>query len=354
MRRYSNKGVIAAIIAVVLAVVLVLVCGIGSSWFTNGDFSTWFNSWGKGDEELEQGNEEGGAVIGEVEENGISLMSAKIASADYDEYGVSPLAETAYTLTATITPSDASNKAVSWSAAWKNSSSSWANGKSVSDYISISSNGLTATVECLQAFGEQIIVTVKSNSNSSASATCTVDYSQKLTSMGNVLIGSDAGVWQSVQVTQELTSGRNNFVNPSIEFLFVNSVQTSAHTISDDYTKTVTFTPNSTFLSYCPSADGQSVTYTDDEIFDSMHGTGNFVSARGFLTELLGNSVLGTSEFYNACRQSYSGSVPVFTATVTVEGEYSTLSETYSFYIDPSLVTVNVKGVSLDKNSIVF
>ena len=110
----------------------------------------------------------------------------------------------------------------------------------------------------------------------------------------------------------------------------------------------------STFLSYCPSANGQSVTYTDDEIFDSMNGTGNFVSARGFLTELLGNSVLGTSEFYNACRESYSGAVPVFTATVTVEGEYSTLSETYSFYIDPSLVTVNVTGVSLDKGSIVF
>ena len=354
MRRYSNKGVIAAIIAVVLAVVLVLVCGIGSSWFTNGDFSTWFNSWGKGNEELEQGNEEGGAVIGEVEENGISLMSAKIASADYDEYGVSPLAETAYTLTATITPSDASNKAVSWSAAWKNSSSSWANGKSVSDYVSISSNGLTATVECLQAFGEQIIITVKSTSNSNASATCTVDYSQKLTSMANVLIGSDAGVWQSVQVTQELTSGRNNFVNPSIEFLFVNSVQTSAHTISDDYTKTVTFTPNSTFLSYCPSANGQSVTYTDDEIFDSMSGTGNFVYGRSFLAELLGESVWGTSEFYNACRESFSGVVPVFTATITVEGQYSTLSETYDFYISPSYVTVNVTGVSLDKNSIVF
>lgn len=354
MRRYSNKGVIAAIIAVVLAVVLVLVCGIGSSWFTNGDFSTWFNRWGKGNEELEQGNEEGGVVIGEVEENGISLMSAKIASADYAEYGVSPLAETAYALTATITPSDASNKAVSWSAAWKNSSSAWANGKSVSDYVSISSNGLTATVECLQAFGEQIIVTVKSTSNSSASATCTVDYSQKLTSMSNSIVGSDAGVWQSVQVNEELGDGHNYFVNPQFNFLFINSVQTSAHTISDDYTKSVTFTPDSNFLDLCPSADGQSVTYTDDEIFDEMYGAGNFVYARTFLNELLGDSVWGTSEFYNACVTSYTSAIPVFTATITVEGEYSTLSESYDFYINPTYVTVNVTGVSLDKGSIVF
>lgn len=297
---------------------------------------------------------DGGMIVGESEGSGISLMSAKIASADYDEYGVSPLAETAYTLTATITPSDASNKAVSWSAAWKNSSSSWANGKSVSNYVSISESGMTATVECLQAFGEQIIITVKSTSNSSASATCTVDYSQKLTSMSNSIIGSDAGVWQSVQVNEELGDGHNNFVNPQTNFLFINSVQTSAHTVSDDYTKSVTFTPDSNFLDLCPSADGQSVTYTDDEIFDEMHGAGNFVYARTFLNELLGDSVWGTSEFYNACMTSYTSAIPVFTATITVEGEYSTLSESYDFYINPIYVTVNVTGVSLDRDYILF
>lgn len=297
---------------------------------------------------------DGGMIVGESEGSGISLMSAKIASADYDEYGVSSLAETAYTLTATITPSDASNKAVSWSAAWKNSSSSWANGKSVSNYVSISESGMTATVECLQAFGEQIIITVKSTSNSSASATCTVDYSQKLTSMSNSIIGSDAGVWQSVQVNEELGDGHNYFVNPQYNFLFINSVQTSAHTVSDDYTKSVTFTPDSNFLDLCPSADGQSVTYTDDEIFDEMHGAGNFVYARTFLNELLGDSVWGTSEFYNACVTSYTSAIPVFTATITVEGEYSKLSESYDFYINPIYVTVNVTGVSLDRDYILF
>ena len=297
---------------------------------------------------------DGGMIIGESVGSGVSLVSKTIPVAEYAAYGISPLAESAQQLTATITPSNASNKGVSWSATWKNPSSAWAKGKSVSDYLTISSSGLTATIECLQDFGEQIIITVKSDSNSNASATCTVDYSQKLTSMSNVLIGSDAGVWQSVQVTQTLESGRNNFVNPQINFLFVNSASSSAYTIADNYTKTVTFTPDSTFLSYCPSADGQSVTYTDDELFDQMYGSGNFVNALSFLTELLGDSVWGTSEFYNACRESFTGAVPVFTATVTVEGEYSTLSETYDFFINPSYVTVNATGVSLDKDSILF
>ena len=297
---------------------------------------------------------DGGMIVGESEGSGISLMSAKIAAADYAEYGVSPLAETAYTLTATITPEEASNKGISWSAAWKNSSSSWANGKLVSNYVSISESGMKATVECLQAFGEQIIITVKSSSNPTATATCTVDYSQKLTSMSNSIIGSDAGVWQSVQVNEELGDEHNYFVNPQTNFLFINSVQTSAHTVNDDYTKSVTFTPDSNFLDLCPSADGQSVTYTDDEIFDEMYGAGNFVYGRTFLNELLGDSVWGTSEFYNACMTSYTSAIPVFTATITVEGEYSTLSESYDFYINPTYVTVDVTGVSLDKDSILF
>ena len=64
--------------------------------------------------EQEQPNDEeddGGAVINEGESNGIKLMSAKIAPENYADYGISPMAETAYQLTATITPENATNKA---------------------------------------------------------------------------------------------------------------------------------------------------------------------------------------------------------------------------------------------------
>lgn len=40
MRRNLSSGVIAAIISTMLAVALILVCGIGSSWFTNSDVAT--------------------------------------------------------------------------------------------------------------------------------------------------------------------------------------------------------------------------------------------------------------------------------------------------------------------------
>ena len=126
--------------------------------------------------------DEGGLVVNQPVNNGISLMSAKIAAADFDEYGISPLAESAQQVTASVQPSDALNKEVDWSIAWANSSSSWASGKTVTDYVTVtptSDGALTANVSCLQAFGEQIVVTATSRDNTSAKGTCTVDYRQK-------------------------------------------------------------------------------------------------------------------------------------------------------------------------------
>lgn len=142
----------------------------------------WFDKKEESPAEEEQQTEESGMVVGDGIGEEISLMSARIAAADYSEYGVSPLAESAQTVTATVTPSDALNKKVDWSIAWANASSSWAKSKTVTDYVTLtptSDGAVTATLECLQAFGEQIIITATSRDNSSAKGTCTVDYSQR-------------------------------------------------------------------------------------------------------------------------------------------------------------------------------
>ncbi len=61
--------------------------------------------------------------------HGSAFAAVKLASSEYEAYGVSAQAETAYTLTATITPSDAANKAVDWTIAFTNASSEWATEK---------------------------------------------------------------------------------------------------------------------------------------------------------------------------------------------------------------------------------
>ena len=113
----------------------------------------------------------------------MQLTASKLSSSEYAENGVSTQAESAYTLTATVKPEDAENKAVDWSIAFVNASSAWASGKSVTDYVTVtpSADGaLTAVVTNLGEFGEQIKVTVTSRGNPSASAECTVDYIQKV------------------------------------------------------------------------------------------------------------------------------------------------------------------------------
>ena len=71
---------------------------------------------------------------------------------------------TAYTITATVTPSTSSNTKVDWSIEWQNPESEFASGKTVTDYVSVTTvndGNTTATATCKQAFGdEKIVITV--------------------------------------------------------------------------------------------------------------------------------------------------------------------------------------------------
>ena len=166
-----------------LAIGLAGILAVGAmGWFTKG-----FREWKKEEKpEIDNPIEDssGGTEIESGEEKGVKLSVRKLMSSEFDDYGVSELAESAYTLTATITPADAANKAVDWTIAFKNASSTWASGKTVTEYATVtpSADGaLTAVVENVAAFGEQIVVKATSRDNTSAYATCTVEYLQRTT-----------------------------------------------------------------------------------------------------------------------------------------------------------------------------
>ncbi len=102
------------------------------------------------------------------------------------------------TIQATVYPVFAQNKALTWSLSFANPSSSWANGKNVNDYVTVDvneSDSTKATVRCLAPFGEQIILTAQSVANPEVTASCTVDFMQKIESVqmkiGNVTIDTE-------------------------------------------------------------------------------------------------------------------------------------------------------------------
>lgn len=203
-KRGTTSGLEKVLIAVLVVVVLIVgVCctgyasrGDGGKWFENPNLSTWHWSDKPSDTPNEpddpnepdtpttpQIKDDGGAELENGESNGISLLNAKIPRAAYAANGISAYADTAFTLTATVTPDDAVNKAVDWSVAFENPESEWANGKNAADYVKVtpvSDGALTATAACLQAFGERIIITAQVRDGSEdLKATCIANYVEK-------------------------------------------------------------------------------------------------------------------------------------------------------------------------------
>ena len=166
-------------IVTMIAVVGVLVAGYFLGWFQTNDAPTM--------SEIEQA-EVGGMELPEVAEgNGVSLTSTVIPKAEYAAYGVSAAAETAQTVTASVKSSGVDIELdVDWSAAWKNPSSEWATGKTVTSYVKVTplatsgENSKKANVECLQAFGEKVTITCSVRSDAEKKATVSVQYVQKV------------------------------------------------------------------------------------------------------------------------------------------------------------------------------
>ena len=85
-----------------------------------------------------------------------------------------------------------------WAITWENADSEWASGKSVSDYLKLDlSNGnLTATVTCLQAFGETSVLTATIGQGSLA-----VSESKKIDYLARVRYRAYVDEWDSVHST---------------------------------------------------------------------------------------------------------------------------------------------------------
>ena len=299
--------------------------------------------------EQEQPNDEeddGGAVIEEGESNGIKLMSAKISPENYDEYGISPMAETAYQLTATITPENATNKAVDWTIAFVNAESEWATGKTVTDYVTVTptaDGALTANVECLQAFGEQVRVTVTSRDNTAVKANATVDYTEKLSSV--------KATFGSTVLTNGMTKSFDLDASGQPAEVWKFDYTTSAHTIADEYTTTVkiSFADGVTAVE---SAVGVEFTWAGETITSGMPSFDKTFFDKVFVTE--SGAVSSNPTQYNKLVSALSAGVTLFEVEVSTTGEYGSKTDTYEVKVTSDGLNIRVEGIELGDTSIIF
>ena len=185
------------IFALVLCVLMVFTCVFVTSC-TPEDQNTDNSSTG------EDENENGGPVfvdnvpdVATLEGTPmVSNVAYKMARSGMVFAVPTALSETAnegITLVATVEPSYATKTAVDWSVSFANPESEWATGKTVTDYVKITpteEGSLTATLECVAPFGEQIIVKVVSKENAEISDTCPLEYMRRVESV-SLRVGDD-------------------------------------------------------------------------------------------------------------------------------------------------------------------
>ena len=298
--------------------------------------------------EQEQPNEEddGGAVIEEGEAHGMKLMSMKIAPENYSEYGISPMADTAYQLTATITPENATNKAVDWTIAFVNASSEWATGKTVTDYVTVtptSDGALTANVECVKDFGEQVRVTVTSRDNTAVKANATVDYTQKLQSVKST--------FGSTVLSNGMTKSFDLDASGQAAESWKHDYTTSAYTIEDSYTTTVKIS-FADGVSAVESAVGVEFTWAGETITSGMPSFDKTFFDKVFVTE--SGAVSSNPTQYNKLVSALSAGVTLFEVEVSTAGEYDNKTDVYEVKVTSDGLNIRVEGIELGDTSIIF
>lgn len=111
----------------------------------------------------------------------VGLTMQEIDPSEYEDYGVSMAAESAFTLTATVTPKETSHTEVEWS--YLTQGIFWSNDKELTDYVIFDVEDNTCIISCLQPFGSKITVRCSSTYNKSLFADCSLDYVSRVESV---------------------------------------------------------------------------------------------------------------------------------------------------------------------------
>jgi len=176
------KKILYGLLSITLAAALIITVGVGSSWFTNWQIKTWFNSWGQqkplppDDENLEENSGSSFFVNTDYEaSNGLSLRATSYS-----------LSSETFTLRVIKTPTDADASAYDWTVTFANATTGWGAGKNATDYVTVtpsSEDGAEVVVTCLQPFSAEIRITVFLSENPKVYGYATCNYGKKVTNV---------------------------------------------------------------------------------------------------------------------------------------------------------------------------
>lgn len=347
-----------AIVGVLLAIIIALsvLFGISTKGFT--DFENF--KPGKG----QNGVGDSGFILPEeVEGSGISVVRKEIPVEKFAQYGISSDAESAFTLTASFTPADVTNKEVDWSVQFVDSASEWANGKTVTEYVRVTptaDGALTANVECLQAFGERVKIVVTSRAKNSLTADCICDYAKHIISLDYRISDN-----RKIRSGNEYESFSADGINQVGSYASITPIPLySVGTVEDKFTYSFTAKYTAQYISAWQSANAEIAgTLVRDEFNPVVVKAGEVQSLR--MGRFLGAFVSGDAELIGQVNAQagdlywqYVGilrEVPqILSIKITATGSYSSYSCTTIFGYMPGDLPVAGSGLELYPNSFVF
>lgn len=283
----------------------------------------------------------------EHEANGIKFKKTIIPAALYSDYGVSAAAETALQLTITPTPENSDLTDGTFTIKYENDSSEWATSHTLSDHVTLNqSDERNATVTCLQAFGEPIIVvyTVTGENNQPVTAEYTLNYAKRITMSTEeffVKFNDSMNYSPSTVILYEELNTENTYVT-----LNSNMITYSDYTVDDTFTidSSSTFKLTESFKNACQSAG---IT------LPGANKTGSFLDGKLYVTDgtesmlnyYFGESVYKTEAFRNVVSESFS--YGVFEVEITMTGTHSTWTGSRVMYVSANGIPVAAQSVQL-------
>ena len=361
-RDKSKWGV--TFIAILLAFVAIAAAFVGI-------FSDGFTNWDKfkTDEEQQEQTSDGGAPVideegEELESNTPVAMPMAMTFRSARSLDGANAAYDSVTLKATVEPINATDKRLDWSVSFVNPSDSWASGKMVTDYVTVTptSDGAdTATVQCLQDFGAKIKVTATSRAYSDKKADCTIDFAKRVEDISFSFQPSSGGS----PVVVDASASSMTIPTMDCSLTVTPSFTYSDFTVEDTFTAEYTITETANVETMYSALDGVggtagSIALYGDDI--SLVGSGTSYSMEfGFLDNAVCND--GDPYYYGERPELFNAmfewlrdnsSLPLFAFEFEATGTYSSVSGSINILFNSDSYTIAVSGVTLDQSNVII
>lgn len=350
----EKKNTIKRIAACFCAVILIIVTIL--SIVTKG-----FTDWRFGKELLAFSDLNSNVVVvpqGNSEVMTLSVMRASEPSLQPDNDGFE--GET-LTITATVSPDDsADNSGLNWSMEFKEPGSVWASGKTLSDYLTLTPSGTDAAgsktvyVQCLQPFGEQVVITATSQDNPDITASCTADFAQRVESATLKFGDLPVNLGGDTNVKWELNPngvGEGGAVNVTME-------KSEVYSLAEDFTYTVVAEDAYISADDCFNLNNNIITVGD--LGDVTESGLQFNYALFDRMKLMIIDRFDDFYFYKATVSElipYFSNITngrLFNIILTITGEHSEKVFTSTLYIDGYTNSSVISNVELDTPGLVF